>query len=432
MFRRCIPRLYVVHSPRGINFTLGPQDAVDAVNKRYSKRWFGAQTQYLNLGPPTKEFLPFYYCNGRIEGIFTATVAYNESTTDASGKSTSSTRHVYTDPQPIESIFEENRTQNYAGYKYNIVHVHTALKDEQNTLHLKKLPAVNMAGAQLHLFEQSTTTMKTIVERDVRVQAENTARAMVRAYHPRASNIAIHFSHLNIIIDEVTPVFMPCYVITANYDEQEYRLYVSGLTGKVGGPYLLNALYIARTTGAVVGLTLFFLSPNKVAGLFFGSAAGFVAYFLAFYAARHYPRFRRDRLQAERAKLRQEHQTEDTSGYRPNTKSQRITEEYHKSSYWSGHAYEQKKTSGSSSSSSSSSGSTARSSGTRVIRDPKGYYKTLQLRGDESVNEIRSAYRRLVLTEHPDVGGSTQRMAKINEAYRVLRDPKRRDEYDKL
>jgi hypothetical protein len=48
-----------------------------------------------------------------------------------------------------------------------------------------------------------------------------------------------------------------------------------------------------------------------------------------------------------------------------------------------------------------------------------------------SADEIRDAYRRLARQCHPDApGGSAARMAAVNEAFRVLRDPGRRALYD--
>ena len=44
---------------------------------------------------------------------------------------------------------------------------------------------------------------------------------------------------------------------------------------------------------------------------------------------------------------------------------------------------------------------------------------------------LRDAYRRLARLHHPDVpGGSTQRMAELNEAWTILRDTRRRRRYD--
>ena len=60
-------------------------------------------------------------------------------------------------------------------------------------------------------------------------------------------------------------------------------------------------------------------------------------------------------------------------------------------------------------------------------------YKTLQVDVEADADVIRAAYRRLALKYHPD-GGETpergRRMAELNAAWEVLRDPHRRAAYD--
>ena len=60
-------------------------------------------------------------------------------------------------------------------------------------------------------------------------------------------------------------------------------------------------------------------------------------------------------------------------------------------------------------------------------------YKTLQVDVEADADVIRAAYRRLALKYHPD-GGETpergRRMAELNAAWEVLRDPQRRAAYD--
>lgn len=58
------------------------------------------------------------------------------------------------------------------------------------------------------------------------------------------------------------------------------------------------------------------------------------------------------------------------------------------------------------------------------------YYELFSLPTDVSLADLRAAYRKLSLTHHPDRGGSTEQMAQLNQAYRVLSNVELRREYD--
>ncbi|HTS15884.1 MAG TPA: J domain-containing protein [Candidatus Sulfotelmatobacter sp.] len=60
-------------------------------------------------------------------------------------------------------------------------------------------------------------------------------------------------------------------------------------------------------------------------------------------------------------------------------------------------------------------------------------YKTLQVDAEADEDVIRAAYRRLALKYHPDSGETPERgrrMAELNAAWELLRDPQRRAVYD--
>ncbi len=58
------------------------------------------------------------------------------------------------------------------------------------------------------------------------------------------------------------------------------------------------------------------------------------------------------------------------------------------------------------------------------------YYQLFSLPSTATDQELRAQYRKLSLNYHPDRGGSTDQMAALNEAYRVLSNPLLRREYD--
>ena len=62
----------------------------------------------------------------------------------------------------------------------------------------------------------------------------------------------------------------------------------------------------------------------------------------------------------------------------------------------------------------------------------KDYYLILRLTSDATAEEIRSAYRRLVLELHPDLSGfGSDQFLELQEAYSVLSDTMRRAVYDR-
>ncbi len=67
--------------------------------------------------------------------------------------------------------------------------------------------------------------------------------------------------------------------------------------------------------------------------------------------------------------------------------------------------------------------------------DYKDYYKTLDVKKTASKDEIKKAYRRLARKYHPDVskaGDAEARFKDVSEAYDVLKDKKKRAQYDQL
>jgi curved DNA-binding protein len=58
------------------------------------------------------------------------------------------------------------------------------------------------------------------------------------------------------------------------------------------------------------------------------------------------------------------------------------------------------------------------------------YYSILGVSSTASDDEIKKAYRKLASKNHPDRGGDTATFQKIQQAYDVLSDPQKRNEYN--
>jgi len=58
------------------------------------------------------------------------------------------------------------------------------------------------------------------------------------------------------------------------------------------------------------------------------------------------------------------------------------------------------------------------------------HYQTLGVAKNATPDDIKKSYRKLASKHHPDKGGDTATFQKIEEAYRILSDPQKRQEYD--
>ena len=60
----------------------------------------------------------------------------------------------------------------------------------------------------------------------------------------------------------------------------------------------------------------------------------------------------------------------------------------------------------------------------------KNYYQTLGVNRDATPDEIKRAYRKLASQHHPDKGGDNSKFQELEEAYRILSDPRQREMHD--
>src|SRR6202163_4027468 len=64
------------------------------------------------------------------------------------------------------------------------------------------------------------------------------------------------------------------------------------------------------------------------------------------------------------------------------------------------------------------------------------YYQALGVGRDADVEEVRKAYRRLARKHHPDLNpgdkAAEDRFKKVQEAYDILSDPKKKQMYDQV
>ena len=66
----------------------------------------------------------------------------------------------------------------------------------------------------------------------------------------------------------------------------------------------------------------------------------------------------------------------------------------------------------------------------REVDRGKDYYEILGADCSATHRELEQLYKRMAARLHPDKGGDEEAMKSLNEAYRVLKDPQTRNEYD--
>lgn len=62
----------------------------------------------------------------------------------------------------------------------------------------------------------------------------------------------------------------------------------------------------------------------------------------------------------------------------------------------------------------------------------KDYYKILGVDKNASKDEVKQAFRKLAHQYHPDKGGDEKKFKEINEAYSILSDDNKRQQYDQF
>lgn len=63
--------------------------------------------------------------------------------------------------------------------------------------------------------------------------------------------------------------------------------------------------------------------------------------------------------------------------------------------------------------------------------DNERYYQVLGVKKNATDAEIKKAYRKKAVKEHPDKGGDRAKWDDIDTAYKTLSDPQKRAAYDK-
>ena len=66
----------------------------------------------------------------------------------------------------------------------------------------------------------------------------------------------------------------------------------------------------------------------------------------------------------------------------------------------------------------------------KVTADKKTHYSVLEIKSDACFEEVKKAYRSLIVTMHPDKGGNADDFHAVQEAWDTLKDMEKRSKYD--
>lgn len=63
--------------------------------------------------------------------------------------------------------------------------------------------------------------------------------------------------------------------------------------------------------------------------------------------------------------------------------------------------------------------------------DTEKFYKIVGVEKNATLDEIKKAFKKQALKQHPDKGGDVEKFKELSVAYEVLSDPEKRKNYDR-
>ena len=454
----------MVEGPLVVSFKHTPEEARQAVEKFYGKRWFGASTSHIDIGVPDGQWLPFYGCDGTVTAQFNAQLQYRTTRTGSDGKMHTDTHHRTVGPYTMSQGFHSNSVLVYAGFQHNKSHLKKVVTPEV-VINAHSPFSADFGQHAIHLFEMTTNTVKDEIIHDVlHSQLEAEAKRVARSENWSGDINSISWLHRSVHLHRMQPFHIPVYSVPMKYDGEDYRVIVGGANLSVQGPYLLNAQLFARMSSCAVLIWTVAVAPS-IGGLILGLMLAGGTNVAADKFARALPTWlrNRDRKAREEAirknsdytnmgdinrqsagdyhfgfrnafrsepssQFREENRWGSTLHNEGSTYKTNVGREFEDFNFNPGNEFERRRRRY------DRPVDTIHDADPNLPRDPKGYYRTLELRGDESKSEVQSQYRRLIMKYHPDNTrtGDNAKMVQINDAYRVIRDAERRARYDQL
>ncbi|KAI9022410.1 hypothetical protein DFJ74DRAFT_669337 [Hyaloraphidium curvatum] len=287
----------------------------------------------------------------------------------------------------------------------------------------------NPRGARLILpFETPPNVAHELLQSLISDREKMEAENVVKRYY-NADNVRLLRVQLAFPLWRLTPFYLPAYAFSTEYLGTPFHTLISGATGRAAGQHYFSWERVAILSAAAGGLYALAAGLTRVlsaTSVFWGFLV--LPALLGAYASRYYPlaqRYLLSRYQEfERRREAQRAASSSSSAWEENIGGYRREREEERRRADGEYAYERAR-----------AGRPAPAPGD--VRDPKGYYKALGVKPDAGKEEIQAAFRGLAMKDHPDrysdpkdKEAAKKRFQKLSEAYTVLRDARKRREYD--
>lgn len=409
-----------------VPFTIDKAAAQEAFKKHHSKHFLLRQP-VVPPPNPAPVYLPYYVF------LATATLTYSARLSNTTyerrydflrGRYEYYPRTRYYDipVQTLSSIeYPATLTSLHVCAAYNLIPSWLTL-DTTNILRLSGYHSLSSVFGTIPRVEDFTRPLEgvrsQVLEYLHRSEEERARKYLQRTYDPDI--IKFTTSQLNYSLDH-HQIFIPVWMFEFDYGDpaRKYTTYVAGWNASTSGPVIYHPGLSAAVAGVLGAMVSFiFISPWDI----FTSAGigGFIS-ILAFRLIKELPSIQKATAVQEIEVLRQH----DRVGAQPRNEQDRSSQRQYQTNEQEQRQKRQEER--------------PKAAPKYPSNDPQGLYKALEISPSATEKEVRDSFRRLALKYHPDRVSGEQRekeaakekFQQISAAYDILKDPRRRKEYDR-
>ena len=374
-------------------------------------------------------FVPFYAHSATVSNRFRGTISKLALRPSGSGRSARVTTQSYQTEwhRGPDHVYEEKvpSLQAYAGFRYRRELLQPLRGNWVSQARPLLASTIRQAGATLEPFEMTPAYAWELTHARIkRLDTITCAESLQKLY--AATSVRDLQMQTRFVRRHQRPVFMPVYVYEANHGGRVYRYFVSGVDGTVSGPSLYSPVGSAvGTAGTILVLgalsDAIFAAPLATLGtaVVAGASAAATAWFWPIIERMRSQRARATRLEAQR-ELRDDAAAVDSALDADHSSREGIAADLME---LTGSALRD--------GSGGMGGGEVEGNAEKFVElhDPKGYYAALgldHLCQMATKHDVKVAFRRRIWEVLDDDGN----VLAVEEAYRCLRDHRRRAAYD--